>query len=88
MGSGVSFDRFFEAALFLGDHEVVDRFNGVAVKDLVAFAAGVQSDGRGEVGFADSDGSDKDDVAGVFDEAQGGEVFDVLATRVRLAIAI
>lgn len=55
--------------MLLSGDQVVDRFNGIDVKDFVPVLAGLYCNGSGEVGLAETDRAEQDSVVFVFDEA-------------------
>lgn len=69
MRAGIASHGGFEASLLLSGDQVVDRFNGIDVKDFVPVLTGLQCDGGGEVGLADTDRAEQDGVVFVLDEA-------------------
>ena len=69
-GSGVFAEFGFEGSAKLGGVEGVDDVDGVGKEDVVALQAGGVAEGGGEVGLAQADKAQKQDVGFVGDEAQ------------------
>ncbi len=77
--SEIFFELHFEAALFLGGGEFVDDVDRIGKEHRVAFQAGGVAQRGSQVGFAQPDGSEKDDVGRLRQELQAEEVLNLEA---------
>jgi len=75
----VFFELAPQGAGLLGGGKVVDDVDGVGEENGVAVQAGGIAQGGGEVGLADADGAQKDDVGLVTEELEAEEVLDLEA---------
>ena len=69
----------FEEAALLGGRQIVDDTDGVGEEDGVSLLAGGVAKGGGEVGLADADRAEEDDVGLLGDEAETEEVLNLEA---------
>ena len=67
----------FERPLGLGGVEGVDDIDGVGEEDAHALLAGSVAEGRGEMGFAESDEAQEDDVGFIVDELEAEQILDL-----------
>jgi hypothetical protein len=69
----------FEHAPFLGCGEIIDDIDGIGKEHGVSFHAGGVAQSCGEVGFAEANIAQEDDIGFVFDELKAEEVLDLEA---------
>ena len=78
-GAGVFAQLGFEGAFGLGGVQGVDDVDGVGEEHVHALLAGGVAEGGGEVGLAESDGAEQDDVGVIPDELEAEEILDLKA---------
>src|SRR5438093_976282 len=77
-GGGEVFAQLgFERAFALGGREGVDDIDGVGKEDALCALAGGVTECGGEMGFAEADQPEEDDVGFVFNELETEEVLDL-----------
>ena len=62
LGFGVGFELANEVSLFLSGDELVDDVDSSAEEDICATYAGLMAEGEGEMGFAHTDSTAKDNI--------------------------
>ena len=75
----IAFEFGLESAVDLSGAQGVDDIDGVGEEDAVALLAGAVAEGGGEMGFAEADQAEEDDIGFFLDEAQAEEVLDLEA---------
>ena len=77
-GFDIAVETLLESAGGLGGGQGVDHVDGAGEQHRVAFFAGAQAQGDGQVRLAKSDAAYQHDVAGLFDELQAEQVHHLL----------